>query len=62
MATDPLLNPAHMLIGKKATNGKVADAFAKWVISSEGQAVITGFKRNGQQLYTGAPTNKTAPF
>ncbi|GFF63414.1 hypothetical protein CNMCM6936_005127 [Aspergillus lentulus] len=59
---DPLLNPAHMLVGKKASNMKMADQFTQWVISAEGQAVITGFKKNGKQLYTAAPANKTAPF
>ncbi|KAI9925794.1 hypothetical protein ASPWEDRAFT_29607 [Aspergillus wentii DTO 134E9] len=61
-AADPLLNPAHMLVGKNAKNLKTADAFAQWVISAEGQRTITGFKKNGQQLYTGAPANKTAEF
>lgn len=55
---DPLLNPAHMLVGKKASNMKMADKFTQWVISAEGQAVITGFKKNGKQLYTAAPANK----
>ncbi|OGE50191.1 hypothetical protein PENARI_c018G00572 [Penicillium arizonense] len=61
-ASDPLLNPAHMLVGKNAKNEKTADQFVQWVISDEGQNVITGFKKNGQQLYTEAPANKTAPF
>ncbi|RHZ55573.1 uncharacterized protein CDV56_108002 [Aspergillus thermomutatus] len=61
-AADPLLNPAHMLVDKKATNMKMADKFTQWVISAEGQAVITGFKKNEKQLYTAAPANKTAPF
>jgi ABC-type tungstate transport system permease subunit len=61
-ASDPLLNPAHMLVGKNAKNEKTADQFVQWVISDEGQKVITGFKKNGQQLYTEAPANKTAPF
>jgi ABC-type tungstate transport system permease subunit len=51
-----------MLVGKKASNMQMADKFTQWVISDEGQAVITGFKKNGKQLYTAAPTNKTAPF
>ncbi|EPS35590.1 hypothetical protein H072_10988 [Dactylellina haptotyla CBS 200.50] len=57
-ATDPLLNPAFLLVGKKATNLDVVDAFRKWVVGKgrgEGQKVITAFKKNGQQLYTGAP-------
>ncbi|KAJ5476374.1 hypothetical protein N7475_002103 [Penicillium sp. IBT 31633x] len=60
--SDPLLNPAHMLVGRGAENEKMADRFARWVISAEGQKVIVGFKKNGQQLYTAAPANKTAPF
>lgn len=61
-ASDPLLNPAHILIGKGAKNEKMADQFTQWAISAEGQKVITGFKKNGQQLYTAAPANKTAQF
>lgn len=40
----------------------MADKFAQWAISAEGQKVITSFKKNGQQLYTAAPDNKTAQF
>lgn len=40
----------------------MADMFAAWAISEEGQKVITGFKKNGEQLYTAAPANKTALF
>ncbi|OCK94872.1 putative extracellular tungstate binding protein [Cenococcum geophilum 1.58] len=59
-ADDVLLNPAHLLVGNKAAHPDVADAFAKWVVSANGQKVITDFKKNGQQLYTGAPpTNGT---
>ena len=54
-ASDPLLNPAHLLIGTKASNGDMALKFAQWAIGPKGQAVITGFKKNGQQLYSGAP-------
>ena len=54
-ADDVLLNPAHLLVGNKAAHPDVADAFAKWVVSTNGQKVITDFKKNGQQLYTGAP-------
>ncbi|OCL08297.1 hypothetical protein AOQ84DRAFT_439707 [Glonium stellatum] len=55
-----LLSPAHLLVGKKAAYPDVADAFAKWVASTEGRKVITDFGRNGQQLYTGVPsTNET---
>ncbi|KAK7414257.1 hypothetical protein QQX98_006854 [Neonectria punicea] len=54
-ANDALLNPAHLLIGKKAPNADDALKFAKWLVSSKGQAVVTGFKKDGEQLYTGAP-------
>ncbi|KAK5997789.1 putative ABC transporter anion-binding protein [Cladobotryum mycophilum] len=57
-ATDPLLNPAHLLIGKKAPNAKMAETFAKWLVSKKGQDVIVGFKKNGQQLYSPAPPSK----
>ena len=54
-ADDPLLNPAHLLLGKDARNADTAQSFADWLVSPDGQAVITGFKKNGEQLYTGAP-------
>ncbi|KAF3935446.1 hypothetical protein ABW20_dc0106963 [Dactylellina cionopaga] len=55
-ASDPLLNPAFLLIGKKATNVNVVTAFRKWMVNKrKGQKVITNFKKNGQQLYSGAP-------
>ncbi|KAJ5972261.1 uncharacterized protein N7479_002179 [Penicillium vulpinum] len=59
---DPLLNPAHMLVGRGASNEIMADRFAQWVIGLEGQRAIVGFRKNGQQLYTAAPINKTALF
>jgi ABC-type tungstate transport system permease subunit len=60
-ANDLLLNPAHLLVGKKAAHARIANNFATWVTSARGQKVITGFKKNGQQLYTGAPaTNATS--
>lgn len=58
-ADDPLLNPAHLLVGKKAPHPKVAVDFAKWVVGKRGQAVIVGFKKDGQQLYSPAPSNST---
>jgi ABC-type tungstate transport system permease subunit len=61
-AEDLLLNPAHILIGEGAKNEQMADAFAQWVINDAGQAVITGFKKNGEQLYTGAPADKRVAF
>lgn len=60
-ADDPLLNPAHLLIGKKAPNPKMAQAFAKWLVSTKGQNVIKNFKKGGQVLYSVAPaSNSTA--
>jgi ABC-type Fe3+ transport system substrate-binding protein len=56
-ASDPLLNPAHLLIGAKAPSSKRAVAFAEWVISDRGQSVIAGFEKNGQKLYSPAPSN-----
>lgn len=61
-ASDPLLNPAHILIGKGAKNEKMADKFTHWTVSAEGQKVITSFKKGGEQLYSAAPANKTAQF
>ncbi|KAH8722388.1 extracellular solute-binding protein family 1 [Phaeosphaeriaceae sp. PMI808] len=52
---DPLLNPAHLLVGKRANNATLAYQFANWATSRNGQNVITSFKKNGQQLYSGAP-------
>jgi ABC-type tungstate transport system permease subunit len=52
---DPLLNPAHLLVGKRASNLTLAYQFAEWATSPNGQNVITNFKKNGQQLYSGAP-------
>ncbi|KAF3941563.1 hypothetical protein ABW19_dt0205609 [Dactylella cylindrospora] len=53
--TDPLLNPSHLLIGTKAEDKNITTLFKDWVIGEEGQKAITGFKKNGEQLYTGAP-------
>lgn len=55
--SDPLLNPAHILIGVDADHAAMAEKFAQWAISSAGQNVTTGFKKNGEQLYTAAPKN-----
>lgn len=52
---DPLLLPGHLLVGNKARNATLAQQFAAWAISARGQSVVTGFKKNGTQLYSGAP-------
>ncbi|KAL0930729.1 extracellular tungstate binding protein [Colletotrichum truncatum] len=53
--TDPLLNPAHLLVGNKARNLTIAQQFADWAIGPRGQDVIGNFEKNGQQLYSKAP-------
>ncbi|KAH6619913.1 extracellular solute-binding protein family 1 [Boeremia exigua] len=53
--TDPLLLPGHLLVGNKARNATLAQLFAAWATSARGQSVVTGFKKNGKQLYSGAP-------
>ncbi|KAH7320750.1 extracellular solute-binding protein family 1 [Stachybotrys elegans] len=53
--SDPLLNPAHLLVGRRAQNLTMAYRFADWLVSANGQRVITSFTRNGEQLYSGAP-------
>ncbi|KAH0600191.1 hypothetical protein MHUMG1_01187 [Metarhizium humberi] len=60
-ADDPLLNPAHLLIGTRAANPNMAQAFARWLVSSKGQGVVGNFKKGGQTLYSVAPSsNSTA--
>lgn len=54
-ADDPLLLPGHLLVGNKARNATLAQQFAQWAVSARGQAVVTGFQKNGKQLYSGAP-------
>ncbi|KID85174.1 hypothetical protein MGU_07596 [Metarhizium guizhouense ARSEF 977] len=53
---DPLLMPAHLLISSRAKNAGMAKKFADWVTSRAGQGVIEQFRKNGQQVYTPAPT------
>jgi len=57
-ANDPLLNPAHVLLGSKANvNDKdIANAFMKWVVSEPGgQYVVSQFKKHEEVLYSKAP-------
>ncbi|XPS71045.1 hypothetical protein M3J09_003231 [Ascochyta lentis] len=51
---DPLLLPGHLLVGRKARNATLAYQFANWATSARGQSVVTGFQKNGKQLYSGA--------
>ncbi|KJK81268.1 hypothetical protein H634G_03287 [Metarhizium anisopliae BRIP 53293] len=53
---DPLLVPAHLLISSRAKNAGMAKKFADWLMSRAGQEVIEQFRKNGQQVYTRAPT------
>lgn len=53
--SDPLLNPAHILVGQCATNKEMANRFVDWMISDQGQRIVTEFAVNGVVLYSGAP-------
>jgi len=55
--TDPLLNPAHVLLGAKAKPEylDIAKKFMEWVQGEGGQKVIEDFKKNGYTLYSKAP-------
>ncbi|PQE12669.1 extracellular tungstate binding protein [Rutstroemia sp. NJR-2017a BBW] len=53
---DPLLNPAHILVGTRGTNRDMANRFADWMIMKEGgQKVVRDFAVNGNILYSVAP-------
>ncbi|KIJ98187.1 hypothetical protein K443DRAFT_680974 [Laccaria amethystina LaAM-08-1] len=56
-ADDPLLNPAHVLLGSNADlmNKDIANAFIMWVVSEQGQHVVGHFKKHGEVLYSKAP-------
>jgi ABC-type Fe3+ transport system substrate-binding protein len=56
---DPLLNPAHVLIGTDATNKTLANEFTDWLIGAEGgQKVLETFSAGGVVLYSPAPKKK----
>ena len=60
---DPLLNPAHVLLGTHIhdDNAKLAKDFVDWLIKRDGgQDVIKYFKKDGTDdyLYTMAPDPK----
>lgn len=55
---DPvLLNPARLLVGTYAVNKKTAEAFADWMVASDGGQDIVGNFPDDQHhnLYTRAP-------
>jgi len=58
-ATDLLLNPAHVLLGAKADEvyKGVWSEFMLWVVSPlGGQKIISEFEKNGEVLYSPAPS------
>jgi ABC-type tungstate transport system permease subunit len=60
-ADDPLLNPAHVLLGSNvdSANVQMSKLFMKWVaMKTEGQKVIAGFKKSGEVLYSEAPDSE----
>ncbi len=55
-ADDPLLNPAHVLVGARARDTEIAEAFVDWLVSSEGgQKVVGEFAMNGTVLHSRVP-------
>lgn len=53
---DPLINPAHALVGAHAKEKEMAEAFVVWLASSEGgQRLIKDFAANDRVLYSVAP-------
>jgi ABC-type tungstate transport system permease subunit len=52
---DPLLNPAHIIVGVHGTNREMAKRFVDWMIGGIGQKIVSEFKVNGVVLYSGAP-------
>ena len=56
-ANDPLLNPAHALLGSMAPNPDTASLFMDWLaLSDGGQKVVSTFSKNGTILYSPAPS------
>lgn len=53
---DPLLNPAHALIGAFGVNKAMATEFVNWLIRPDGgQRIIENFIIDGHYLYSPAP-------
>ncbi|PPR04194.1 hypothetical protein CVT24_010742 [Panaeolus cyanescens] len=60
-ADDPLLNPAHVLLGKQASraNEDTCKAFMTWVVADNGgQKVIDHFPPGKETLYSRAPKSQ----
>lgn len=50
---DPLINPAHALVGTLTENREEADAFVEWLQSDEGgQRVVGNFAVHGTVLHS----------
>ena len=53
---DPLINPAHVLVGARARDKPLAERFVDWLISSEGgQKVVGEFAVGDVVLHSRAP-------
>lgn len=53
---DVLLNPAHLLVGSRAREQEIAEAFAEWMGAEDGgQKVVEEFAVNGAVLHSTAP-------
>lgn len=52
---DPLLNPAHILVGTYSTNKQLANSFAEFMTNDKGQKTVREFEVNGVVLYSDAP-------
>ena len=53
---DPLLNPAHVLVGTRAGDKAIAEKFVDWLVSpDEGQKVVGEYAVNGIVLHSRAP-------
>jgi hypothetical protein len=58
---DPLLNPAHALVGTNVENKELANQFVDWLImDAGGQKVARTFAKGGTILYSPAPPLKEA--
>ena len=56
---DPMINPAHALIGTAGANRNVAHRFADWLAQPDGgQQVVAEFAVGGVRLYSRAPAVK----
>ncbi|KAF9459268.1 hypothetical protein BDZ94DRAFT_1172017 [Collybia nuda] len=55
-AQDPLLNPAHVLLGSHVADPEMSKLFMEWVAMKDGgQKVIREFKKGTEVLYSEAP-------